>query len=91
MPSEGERFTLTADGTTATYSAKASLRLSLTGGFGGGTAKLQAVDPAGNFVDVANGAFTSATDTIFDFPEQTQVRVDISGSTTPTLVVWFQG
>lgn len=93
MPGTGNRQTLTADGTTDIKTFVGPVRLSLTGTFGGGTAKLQVRDPGGTFVDVANGSFTAATDTLFDFPEQSSndLQIDLSGSTTPALVIWIQG
>ena len=92
MASKGDRQTLVADGQTTEVGVVGPVRLSLTGSFGGGTAKLQAKDPSDAWVDVAEGSFAVATDTIFDFPDHTQnqIRVDISGSTTPALVVWIQ-
>lgn len=92
MAGKGDRQTLVADGNTVDTGTVGPVRLSLTGGFGGGTAKLQALDPSGAYVDVAGGSFTAATDTLFDFPEyaQNQLRVNINGSTTPTLVIWIQ-
>lgn len=92
MGSSGDRQTLAADGQTTDYGTVGPVRLSLSGSFGGGTAKLQAQDPSGAWVDVAGGSFTIAADQLFDFPEnvQNQLRVDMSGSTTPTLVVWLQ-
>ena len=92
MASSGERQTLVADGNTEDVGTVGAVRLSLTGGFGGGTAKLQAQDPSGAYVDVDGGSFTAAGDTLFDFPAnvQNQLRVNIASSTTPTLVVWIQ-
>ena len=89
----GKRQTLAADGQTDAKAYSGPIRLSLTGTFGGGTAQLQARDPQGNWVSVAGGAFTAVTDTIFDFTAESQniLRVDISSSTTPALVVWIQG
>ena len=93
MASSGDIETLSANGQTAVTVTIGPARLSLTGTFGSGTAKLQAKDPGGNWIDVANGSFTAVTDTIFDFParSETDLRVDLSGSTNPTLVVWIQG
>ncbi len=87
------RQVLTADGDTDTKQFVGPVRLSLTGTFGGGTAKLQAKDLSAAFIDIANGSFTAATDTIFDFPEGSRnfLKVNIAGSTTPALVVWLQG
>ncbi len=93
MSGQGNKQTLTADDTTDERSFIGPIRLSLTGTFGGGTAKLQSKDPKGVVVDVANGSFTAATDTLFDFPVQSvnDLKVNLSGSTTPVLAVWIQG
>lgn len=93
MAGTGNRQTLSADGATTAKTFVGRVRLSLTGTFGGGTAKLQAEDPGGAFVDVANGSFTAVTDTLFDFPEPSsnKLKIDLSGSTTPALVIWIQG
>ena len=90
--SSGERQTLSADGNTSASQTIGPVRLSLTGGFGSGTAQLQAKDPSNAWISVANGAFTAATDTLFDFPEDSvnDLRVNISSSTNPTLVIWLQ-
>jgi hypothetical protein len=94
MASTGYIKTLDADGQTEWVTVHGPVRLSLTGTFGSGTAKLQARTPEYNTaVDVKNGSFTAVTDTLFDFPakSETDVRVDLSGSTSPLLVVWIQG
>lgn len=92
MASSGDRQTLAADGQTTSVKTINPVRMSLTGTFGGGTAKLQVQDPNEAWVDVAGGSFTAVTDTLFDFPKMSvnDLRVDISGSTTPALVVWLQ-
>ena len=92
MASTGYIETLSADGNTTAQKVGGPVRLSLTGTFGGGTAKLQSITPAGNWVDVANGSFTAVTDTLFDFPVQAnnELRVNIASSTSPALVVWIQ-
>jgi len=93
MAGTGNRQTLTADGQTDPKIFVGPIRLSLTGSFGTGTAKLQAKDPSGAFVDIANGLFTTATDTIFDFPvsDSNELQIDLAGATAPALVVWIQG
>ncbi len=93
MASTGNVETLDKDSETQWVTTIGPLRLSLTGVFGSGTAKLQARTPEGTIVDVAEGSFTAATDTIFDFParSETDVRVKLTGSSSPLLVVWLQG
>ena len=92
MASSGDRQTLAANGQTTDVGTVGAVRLSLTGSFGGGTAQLQAKDPSGSFVNVAGGSFTAVTDFVFEFPAnvQNQLRVDLSGATAPSLVVWIQ-
>jgi len=89
----GNRQTLTADGQTTEKSFIGPVRMSLSGTFGGGTAVLRARDPSGAFVNVEGGSFTAAKDQLFDFPvgQGNILDVDLSGSTTPALVVWLQG
>ena len=89
----GNRQTLAADGNTDGKDVVGPITLSLSGTFGGGTAKLQRLDPEKNWVDVVNGSFTDVTDTYFEFEDTAlnHVRVNIASSTTPALVVWIQG
>ena len=93
MAGTGNKQTLAADGQTDVKIFVGPVWLSLTGTFGGGTAKLQARDPSGAFVDINNGSFTAVTDTRFDFPDgaSNQLQIDLAGSTTPALVIWIQG
>jgi len=93
MAGTGNRQTLAADGQTDTKIFVGPVRLSLTGSFGAGTAKVQCRDPSGVFVDVANGSFNAVTDTVLDFPitESNELQVDLAGATAPSLVVWIQG
>lgn len=90
---QGNKQTLSADGSTTETQFVGPVRLALSGTFGGGTAVLQAKDPLGVVTDVVNGSFTAVTDTLFDFPEGSVnvLTVNISGSTTPALGVWLQG
>lgn len=93
MQGSGNRQTLSANGQTTERLYVGPVRISLTGTFGGGTAKVQAKDPNGIFVDIADGSFTAVADKVVDFPATSLniLRVDISGSTTPALVIWIQG
>lgn len=93
MATTGDRQTLSADGQTTPRNFVGPVRVSLTGTFGGGTFKIQAEDPSGAFVDVALTSRTAADDFIIDFPagSENKIRGDLSGSTTPALVVWNQG
>ena len=93
MATTGDRQTLSADGQTTPRQYIGPVRISLTGDFGGGTLKIQAEDPSGAFVDVAGASRTAADDFLIDFPAsaQNKLQSDLSGSTTPALVVWLQG
>ena len=88
----GDRLTLAADGQTTAVGVRGPARVGISGGFGGGTASVEAKDPDGNWVTVAGTDSTVASDQVIDFPPDvaTEIRVDITGSTTPTLVVWIQ-
>lgn len=91
--STGDRQYLTADDTTNPTKWVGPIRISLRGGFGGGTATIQDKSPANVFDGFADSAFTAETDKIIDYPvaEINEVQVDLTGSTTPTLEVWIQG
>ena len=93
MASSGDRQTLSADGTTLVRTFWGPVSLSLTGTFGGGTAKLQLIDPSGAAIDIAGGSFTAITDTYFDFPPNTKhdLQVNIASSTSPALVIYISG
>jgi len=97
MASYGDRQTLSADGTTTFKKFIGPVRWSLTGSFGGGTAKLQARDPSstassGVVVDIAEASATAAVDKVIDFPQGAVnwLATNIASSTTPSLVVWTQ-
>ncbi len=92
MANSGNRQTLAADGQTNYVRIVGPTRVSLSGGFGGGTAKIQAKDPSDAAVDIAGASYTAAADALLDFPPNAvnQIRVDIASSTNPTLVVWIQ-
>ncbi len=89
----GTTVTLAADGATIGVQVVGPVHLSLTNDFGTGTATFQARDPGGVFVAVANGAFTAATDTLFDYPPGVlnTVRINLTGSSSPDLDIWIQG
>ena len=92
MSGSGSIETIEGDGNGTAALTVGPVRLSLTGDFGTGTATLQAETPSGAYVAVDGGAFTDVTDTIFDFPENSRnkLRIVVSGSTNPELVVWIQ-
>jgi len=87
MAGSGTRQLLSADGQSTTLRVVGDTRLNLSGDFGTGTAKVQAQDPSGAFVDIAGASFTAATDTLLNFPDDAVnfVQVDLSGSSSPAL------
>ena len=87
-----DRQTLSANGQTTWVYVTGAARVVISGTFGSGTAQIQTKDPAENAIDVVDGAFTTAADKVLVFPpgSRNAVRVDLSGSTTPALVVWTQ-
>lgn len=93
MATSGDKQTLSADGQTTPRNYVGPVRVSLTGTFGGGTLKIQAEDPTGVFVDVDDTAKTVIGDFVIDFPlsAENRLRADLSGATTPALVIWIQG
>lgn len=92
MATSGDRQVLTANGQTTARQFVGPVRISLSGTFGGGTAVARAKDPSGAFVDIPNTSKTAAADIILDFPPNAvnEIDVDLSGATTPNLVVWKQ-
>lgn len=93
MSSSGDRQVLTADSTTTFRKFIGPVRLSLTGTFGGGTAKLQTKDPSDAVIDVDGGSFTALTDTRFDYADDAinELAVNLAGAGGPSLKVWIQG
>lgn len=93
MSSSGNHQELAANGTTVYTKFKGPVRLSLSGGFGGGTAQVKIKNKRDVAIDLTDGVFTQAVEHLFDFPEDSvnELAIDLTGSTTPTLAVWFQG
>lgn len=93
MATSGDRQVLTADGQTTARNYVGPVRVSLTDDFGGGTFKVQAEDPSGAFVDEPGTTRTAVDGYIIDYPPgaQNKLQGDLSGSTSPNLVVWMQG
>jgi hypothetical protein len=93
MPAPFET-TLSGNGqATPTVKWCGPVTLSLSGTFGSGTATMQRRNNSGTWVALSNGAFTTATEFVFDFPAAAinEFRVDLTGSTTPTLLVSVWG
>ena len=93
--STGDRQTLTADGQTVGRKYVGPIRVSIKGSFGSpaGTATLEDKGPDNVFDGVTNGIFTAEADKLIDYPaaEINEVRIDLTGATSPSLVVWIQG
>ena len=93
MPTSGDRRTLSADGQTPARKFVGPVRVSYKGTFGGGTAKVLQEDPSGAFIDVTGSARVAVDDFVIDFPLRSvnNIRIDLSGSTTPAFIGWIQG
>lgn len=78
--------TLTADGSSDWTPAKGPFHLHLSGNFGGGTAQLEFKDTLGNTRSIANGSLTTASDKRVSTGFNTEVRITLSGSTSPALI-----
>lgn len=92
LKSSGNVQPLTADGNTVSKAFIGPFRVIVTGGFGGGAAKVQAVDPNGATIDLPNGDFPAADDKLFPVPDDAVnvLSVNAFGTTTPTMSVWIQ-
>jgi len=85
--------TLSADGNTSYQTVVGRVWVSVSGDFGsGGTAKVQRKNVAGTAVDIAGASYTAAGDDVIDFSDYAvnEVRVNLSGATSPSLKVSFQ-
>lgn len=93
MATSGDRTVLSADGPTTPRFYVGPVRVQLSGNFGGGTFKIEAEDPSGAPVPVVGTARTAADDFRVDFPDgvENKINGDLSGATTPALVVLIQG
>lgn len=92
MASAGYKQTLTADDQTEWRKYIGPVVLTITGTFGGGTAKLQFKDVDDVVVDVPGASFTAVTATLYDYSvfRSNELRVDLSGSTSPDLGITIQ-
>ena len=79
--------TLSANGSTEWVPVKGPTHLHLSGNFGGGTATLEFKDSSDTARAIANGAFSTATDKLVSLGFNTEVRVTLSGATSPSLIV----
>ena len=87
-----QESTLSADGSTNWASVKGPIWVSLSGTFGGGTAVIQRKNNSGAAVAIVGESHTVIADRVIDFPEKSvnEVRVTLSGSTSPALVCSIQ-
>ena len=83
--------TLTADGQIDTFIITGDFQVHTSGDYGGGTTTLQMRQPDGTFETLADTDNTVASDDIITNLGQNAYKVDISGSTTPTLSVTITG
>ena len=83
---------LAADGSTSWSSVKGPIWVSLSGTFGGGTAIIQRKNSAGTAVAIVGESHTVIADRVIDFPSDAvnEVRVTLSGSSSPSLAVSVQ-
>lgn len=88
MASPGTILSLTGDGNTDAYVWPGGTGLySAFGTFGSGTAKLQYSEDETTWIDTGTDSeFTADAGIVFELPE-CSVRVNLNGSTTPTLSV----
>ena len=79
--------TLSADGDTATYQVKGETRVHCSGTFGSGTITWKYLGSDGSYHALANGAFSSASDKSFNFPDGviTTIKGTLGSSTGPSL------
>ncbi len=82
--------TLAADGQTGEFTATGSFEVHLTGTFGSGTVVLQKKFN-NSFSTIQGTAQTAASDYIFDSLSGGIYRFDVSGSTTPAIVLNVPG
>lgn len=80
--------TLSANGSGDWTPVKGPFYLHLSGNFGTGTAQLEFQDDEGVTRQITGGDFTAAVDKIVDMGHNVNVRVTLSGATTPALI-WF--
>ena len=83
--------TLVADGSTTWAKTSGPCWVSLSGGFGGGTATIERKNSAGAAVAISGETHTVIADRVIDFPygNSNEIRVTIASSTTPTLAASF--
>ena len=83
--------TLSADGQTDPVVIFGDFQVHTTGTYGGGTTVLQKNIPGIGFETLVDTDNTVAADDAVSNSEQNTYRIDLSGSTTPTVVVTFTG
>lgn len=85
-------FELSADGQTGEFTSPGDFRIHQSGTYGSGTVTVQQ-EINGTFVDIVGTLKTSDSDDIFDSGENVGgiYRFDLSGSTTPAIVITVLG
>jgi hypothetical protein len=79
--------TISADGNSSSVSTSQKVHVHLSGTFGSGTAKVQFKDEGGTWRDIAGASYTAAADELIELGKsQYDLRVNLSGSTSPALV-----
>lgn len=93
MADNEHREVLTGDGQTVAKTFRGPVWISLSGTFGGGTAKVRSQDESGAFVNIIGATFNAPVDQLLDFPPGAKnvLDIDLAGSTTPSLITNLQG
>lgn len=76
---------LVANGSSDWVPAKGPFHLHLSGDFGGGTIQLEYRNKDAAVRSIANGSFTAAVDKLVSTGFNTDVRVTLSGASSPDL------
>lgn len=86
--------TLTDNGSTASITAKDKVHVHLSGGFGGGSVALEFLPSGGSsWIAISGAAWSAAADEIVELAgrESYNLRLTLSGATTPALVTFLAG
>ena len=89
----GYEETLSDNGSTTETAVVGRVFLSLSGTFGGGTVAIERRGTDGTWRALATASYTSAVEKVLRFPPNSvnKLRATLSGATSPTLRVTFQG
>ena len=83
--------TLIADGKTSIFIIKGDFQVHTSGTYGGGTTTVEMQQPDGTFETLADTDDTVAADYIVSNEGTSSYKVDITGSTTPSVSVVITG